>query len=247
MYIGQIMNYITNTMEIKYQLTSEEAKRLQVATPESAGVDLISTESVIVQPFSPLAVPTGVKIMIPKGHYGRIAPKSGLSLRTTLFVNAGVVDSDFRGEIQVVLCNYGPTEVLIERGDKIAQLIIEGQYTSSSVFIQGQVANDTERGTGGFGSTDRILWVPTEDQMSAILSRMEKLYGDQICFRCSQSFEPNTLPSKENAPSDGESNIQCLPMLLVTEDRTTTLTRLVKSTHLLSGQCRICAGVFRPT
>lgn len=88
---------------------------------------------------------------IPHGNYGRVAPRSGLAVKNFIDVGAGVIDSDYRGEVKVLLFNFGSTDFSIMPGDRIAQLIIE-KYTMTNI----EEVNDldaTSRGEGGFGST----------------------------------------------------------------------------------------------
>lgn len=124
-------------------------------TAWSAGCDLRAavTTSVVLQPGDRAAVPTGLRIAIPPGFEGQVRPRSGLALRQGLTVaNApGTIDADYRGELQVLLINLGAEPVRIERGDRIAQLVI-------APVVQAELAvvadlDDTPRGAGGFGST----------------------------------------------------------------------------------------------
>jgi dUTP pyrophosphatase len=98
-------------------------------------------------------VATDISIKIPKGHYGRIAPRSGLAYKNGIDVFAGVIDCDYRGPIGVVLVNFGPEPFEIKVGDRIAQLIIE-QYSDMPIEVMVDFDEDpTDRGEGGFGST----------------------------------------------------------------------------------------------
>ena len=97
-----------------------------------------------------IAVPTGIKIKLPAGTYGRIAPRSGLSLKG-IDVAAGVVDRDFRGEVKVVLVNNRSTSFTIAQGDRIAQLVLERIATADVEIVE--TVDETSRGTQGFGST----------------------------------------------------------------------------------------------
>jgi dUTP pyrophosphatase len=102
---------------------------------------------------SRLAVPTGLAVAIPKGWYGRLAPRSGLALKHGIDVLAGVIDNDYRGEIKVILVNFGDTAFDIRTGDRIAQLILERADRFNPVWAVDNELPDTRRGTGGFGST----------------------------------------------------------------------------------------------
>lgn len=94
---------------------------------------------------------TGIRIEMPFGFYGRIAPRSGLAVRKGINVHAGVIDADYRGEISVAVINHGDQNWNIEPGDRIAQIILEWHWRGTAE--QAQKLNDTERGTGAFGST----------------------------------------------------------------------------------------------
>ena len=94
---------------------------------------------------------TGLSISFPVGLYARIAPRSGLALKKFIAVGAGVVDSDYRGDVGVVLFNHGDQEFQVKMGDRIAQLILEKIDTPPVEEVQGH--DSTVRGSGGFGST----------------------------------------------------------------------------------------------
>ena len=94
-------------------------------------------------------------MQIPIGNYGRIAPRSGLAAKNFIDVGAGVIDSDYRGEVKVLLFNFDPnSDFKIEKGDRIAQLIIE-KYTRTQIVVvpEGENLEESNRGENGFGST----------------------------------------------------------------------------------------------
>ena len=95
------------------------------ATSGSAGYDLFSADAVILGPGHLVCVPTGIAIKVPPGTYGRIAPLSGISVKHNIHVGAGVIDSDYTGEIKVVLYNNGKDAVEFKAFDRIAQLVLE--------------------------------------------------------------------------------------------------------------------------
>jgi len=122
-------------------------------TAGSAGMDLRADESFALAPGERRLVPTGLAIEIPRGHEGQVRPRSGLSARHGIaLVNApGTVDSDYRGEVGVLLVNLGREPVTFARGDRIAQLVV-----APVVQARIEVVDDlpgTGRGGGGFGST----------------------------------------------------------------------------------------------
>lgn len=123
------------------------------ATPGSIGLDLHSVDHYIVLPGQRVVVSTGLRVTLPSGTYGRIAPRSGLAVKHGLDVGAGVVDPDYTGELRVVLFNHDSVNPFIIRpGWRIAQLIVERAVDNLNVE-EGAPEVDTERGDGGFGST----------------------------------------------------------------------------------------------
>ena len=120
---------------------------------KSAGCDLSSTEFYTLKPGERRLFKTGLSIAIPNGLYGRVAPRSGLAYKHGIDVMAGVIDEDYRGEIGVILINLGQEDKTIFVGDKIAQLIFEN-YTRVD-FEETDNLDETTRGAGGYGSTDR--------------------------------------------------------------------------------------------
>lgn len=120
-------------------------------SPEAAGLDMFSIEDVVVEPKQRSLVRTGLAVAIPEGYYGRIAPRSGLATQKGLDVLAGVIDSDYRGEVRCLLYNTGDEAIHLPAQSKICQLIIEKIITPSAVW--SDEISDTDRGSGGFGST----------------------------------------------------------------------------------------------
>jgi deoxyuridine 5'-triphosphate nucleotidohydrolase len=104
-----------------------------------------------IEPGERVAICTGLAFDIPRGYYGRVAPRSGLAVSKGLDVMAGVIDSDFRGEVKVILINHGKFAVSIGSGERIAQLILERADRLSAVEVKA--LETTDRGEAGFGST----------------------------------------------------------------------------------------------
>jgi len=125
------------------------------ATSGSAGLDLLAAINVDIElePGARAAVPTGIAIALPEGYEAQIRPRSGLALNhgITLLNAPGTVDSDYRGEIKVIVINLGQTEFRITRGMKIAQLIVARHEEIE--FIETGELPSTSRASGGFGST----------------------------------------------------------------------------------------------
>lgn len=140
-------------MEIQYTRSPSAPKEpFSRANFSDAGADIRSSEDVVVPPLGRAVVPTGVRMKIPEGYYGRIAPRSGLAHKYGIDVLAGVVDSSYRGEIKVILHNTDKNEEFrVFAGDRIAQLIVEKHYNFD--FFEVEELDSTERGAAGFGSS----------------------------------------------------------------------------------------------
>lgn len=122
------------------------------STGNSAGYDLHSLENVIIPPNQRRLINTGVSMAIQWNYYGRIAPRSGLAWKNGIDVLAGVIDSDYRGVIKVILQNLdSDKKFIVRKGDRIAQLIIERCYYPPLSEVVN--LDNTERAAGGFGST----------------------------------------------------------------------------------------------
>lgn len=123
------------------------------ATPGSAGFDLKASERKLIYAGTAKLVATGIKLAIPAGYEAQVRSRSGMSLNHNVIVlNApGTIDSDYRGEVGVILMNVGKQDYQVEVGEKIAQLVFA--KVADIEFKQSVVKADTERGEGGFGST----------------------------------------------------------------------------------------------
>ncbi len=125
------------------------------ATPGAAGMDLLADveQPVELPPQGRALIPTGLAIAIPPGWEAQVRPRSGLALKSGVTVaNApGTIDSDYRGEVAVILINLGAQSFMVKRGDRIAQLVIAPVVTATMVEVTELSA--TQRGAGGFGST----------------------------------------------------------------------------------------------
>jgi dUTP pyrophosphatase len=127
------------------------------ASEGAAGLDLVAAlpdgEPLMLHPLARALVPTGLVMAIPPGFEGQVRPRSGLALRhgVTVLNAPGTIDSDYRGEVQVLLINLGDAAVALRRGDRIAQLVICS--VEKATLSLGDALDQTTRGTGGFGST----------------------------------------------------------------------------------------------
>lgn len=125
----------------------------EYSSASAAGADLRASEALVIPPGGRAAVPTALRLEIPPGHAGLVWPRSGLAVRHGIDTLAGVIDSDYRGEVKVVLVNHGEEPLAIAVGDRVAQLLI--QRVERAAFRSVADLADTQRGQGGFGSTGR--------------------------------------------------------------------------------------------
>jgi dUTP pyrophosphatase len=125
------------------------------ATPGSAGCDLIADEEVTLPPGKWSAVGTGLYLEIPSGYVAQVCPRSGLAFKhgVTVLNSPGIIDSDYRGEIKVLLINHNSLRYTVKKGDRIAQLVF--MPIASAVMRHVEQLSSTDRGEGGFGSTGR--------------------------------------------------------------------------------------------
>ncbi|HEV8429289.1 MAG TPA: dUTP diphosphatase [Pyrinomonadaceae bacterium] len=117
----------------------------------AAGLDVCSIEDLNIGPKHRVMAKTGLAVAIPQGFYGRVAPRSGLAAKNGLDVLAGVIDSDYRGELCCLLYNTGDETINLPAGSKICQLIVEQIITPEAEWVAD--LDETARGAGGFGST----------------------------------------------------------------------------------------------
>jgi dUTP pyrophosphatase len=125
----------------------------EYASAGAAGADLRASEAVVIPPGGRAAVATGVRLEVPAGHVGLVWPRSGLAVRHGIDTLAGVIDSDYRGELRVVLVNHGEQPFAIAAGDRVAQLLL--QRVERARFVPRAELLPSSRGAGGFGSTGR--------------------------------------------------------------------------------------------
>lgn len=145
-----------NTCEIKF--TAEEgAKAPSYQTSGAAGADISAfiKENIVLKKGMRAFVPTGIKVAIPEGFEIQVRPRSGLAAKSgvTVLNTPGTIDSDYRGEIKVILINLGEEDFTIKSGDRIAQLVVAP--VTQGVFVKTDALDTTERGEGGFGSTGK--------------------------------------------------------------------------------------------
>ncbi|HOE18542.1 MAG TPA: dUTP diphosphatase [Syntrophorhabdaceae bacterium] len=127
----------------------------QYATNASSGLDLCAflDKDLTIQPFERMLVPTGIFIGIPRGFEAEIRPRSGLAYKNgvTVLNTPGTIDADYRGEIKVILINLGAEPFVVRNGDRVAQMVFRSVAQAAWKLVDA--LPETERGTGGFGST----------------------------------------------------------------------------------------------
>ena len=144
-------------LKIKYKVL-EYAKDLPLInyqTDGSSGMDLYSANisNITLGPLDRISIPTGICMSIPLGYEAQIRPRSGLFIKNGINANFGTIDSDYRGEIKVVLINLSKDEFTIHPKDRIAQMVFTN--TVQVKFKEVQILDQTKRGDGGFGSTGK--------------------------------------------------------------------------------------------
>ena len=140
-------------MKVNVKKLSEYAKLPAYGSEYAAGADMYAAEPVCIAPGETAFVHTGIAVELPAGTVGLVYARSGLACKQDLAPanKVGVIDCDYRGEVMVALHNHGRETRSVERGDRIAQLVIAPYYTAQ--FTEAEELSETVRGAGGFGST----------------------------------------------------------------------------------------------
>jgi len=138
-------------MTIRIKKTHSEAILPQYAHPGDAGMDFFSNEEINLKPGERKLIPTGISMAIPMGYVGLLWDKSGIASTFGIKSMAGVIDAGYRGEIRILLHNLSQNEFKIEKGMKIAQMLI--QPVEQKQLLEVDDLEDTQRSDGGFGST----------------------------------------------------------------------------------------------
>ena len=127
------------------------------ATDGAAGMDVVAAEDVVLPPGGRHAVATGVAVAVPDGFELQVRPRSGLALKHGISLpnTPGTIDSDYRGELKIILINLGDREFEVRRGDRIAQLVLAPVVRA--VWLKVDELDETQRGEGGFGSTGGVV------------------------------------------------------------------------------------------
>ncbi|XP_073474770.1 deoxyuridine 5'-triphosphate nucleotidohydrolase, mitochondrial isoform X2 [Aquarana catesbeiana] len=136
---------------LRFSKLSENATTPTRGSAQAAGYDLYSAYEYTIPPRDKAIVKTDIQICVPRGCYGRVAPRSGLAAKHFIDVGAGVIDEDYRGNVGVVLFNFANEPFQVNKGDRVAQLICEQILYPELEEVK--TLDVTERGAGGFGST----------------------------------------------------------------------------------------------
>jgi dUTP pyrophosphatase len=142
------MNFSSNNVAIKFSGTHDSPRK---GSPMAAGNDITSDKDYTIEPGKDTVISTGLQVALPNGWYGKIEGRSGLAFKNRVFCFGGVIDSDYRGEIKVLLCNGGTETVYIKKGDRIAQLIIQPHW--NGIWDKVDELPQSVRGSNGFGSS----------------------------------------------------------------------------------------------
>lgn len=140
-------------MTLAFKRIHPDAVLPAYAHPSDAGMDLRSVADVVIPRGGRALVPTGLAVLLPPAYEAQVRPRSGLALKhgVTVLNSPGTIDAGYRGEIGVILANFGEADFAVKKGDKIAQLVI-APVTQPQV-VETDVVDATDRGMGGFGST----------------------------------------------------------------------------------------------
>lgn len=151
--IFDLMTCMRKIVEVKVTRTSEDAILPKYAHPSDAGADIYALEETVIKPHSTIIVKTGLKVAIPQGWEIQLRPRSGLSAKTPLRIanSPATIDSNFRGEIGVIVENTGGVSYTINKGDRIAQMIIA--ESPMIKWIETSELDETDRNESGFGSS----------------------------------------------------------------------------------------------
>lgn len=141
---------------VKIKIVNRGSQQLPAyATPESAGMDLRANvaEPVVLRPLERRIIPTGLYMALPPGYEAQVRPRSGLAFKhgVTVLNSPGTIDSDYRGELGVLLVNLSNEDFTIQAGERIAQMVIARHEQGE--FVEVEELDDTERGVGGYGHT----------------------------------------------------------------------------------------------
>ncbi len=140
-------------MILRFKKVHPDAVLPAYAHTSDAGMDLRSVADVVIAPGGRALVPTGLVMLLPPGYEAQVRPRSGLALKhgVTVLNTPGTIDSGYRGEVGVILANFGDADFTVKKGDKIAQAVIAP--VTQPEIVETDTIDETDRGAGGFGST----------------------------------------------------------------------------------------------
>jgi len=156
-YLGLALKSMVEQVEVKIQRIegNEDLPLPRYMSSGASGMDLFAavTEPVTIPPKEVAVIPIGIRIAVPDGFEAQIRPRSGLAARHGIGIlnSPGTVDSDYRGEVRVVLFNFGKEPFIVNRGDRVAQMVIT--RVARATLVEQDHLEDTPRGNGGFGHT----------------------------------------------------------------------------------------------
>jgi dUTP pyrophosphatase len=139
---------------LKVKLLNGSSKLPTQSRISDAGWDLYSDSYYLIKPNTHLLITTGISIQFPKGYWGQIEGRSGMAAKYGIFPIAGIIDSDYRGEIGIILVNSTKDSYTVNCGDRVAQLVLRQQIESQVELVE-KFTGDTSRGEDGFGSSGR--------------------------------------------------------------------------------------------
>ena len=140
-------------VKVKIKKSKENATIPAYAKPGDAGVDLTATTEHVLKPGERTLISTGISIALPDGYEAQIRPRSGLALKHGISIvnSPGTIDSGYRGDIGIILINHGNEDFVIDKGMRIAQMVIHS--VEQAIFDEVDTLDESERGAGGFGHT----------------------------------------------------------------------------------------------
>ena len=140
-------------MTLRFRKIHPDAVLPSYAHPSDAGMDVRSVEDLVIAPGKRALVPTGLVMLLPPMYEAQVRPRSGLALKSgvTVLNTPGTIDSGYRGEVGVILANFGEADFQVKKGDKIAQIVIAP--VTQPEIVETDEIDETDRGSGGFGST----------------------------------------------------------------------------------------------
>ena len=143
----------TVTIAIKREAGGADLELPSYQSAGAAGMDVRAAEDCTLQPLQTVLIATGFSLQIPPGFEAQLRPRSGLAAKNglTLLNSPGTIDSDYRGEVKVILTNLGAESFVVKRGDRIAQMVIA--RVERAVWQESEALGESERGAGGFGSS----------------------------------------------------------------------------------------------